>query len=137
MTSSNLTAREILLPIVALWSFAVAQPLFDLMIRHPAFITAHEITLSGVVALCLGLSIVAPVVLGSAFIVLRNLLPRSWVGLFYGCMAVLVVFMLAPIVWRLAIPFPVQLLVIALATGALALLYRRIPATSNLSLIHI
>ena len=53
-------ALLVLLHLCALWSFAVAQPLFDLLGRHPEFLVARRIDVRELVLLVLSLSLFLP-----------------------------------------------------------------------------
>ena len=49
--------------VFGLWTFAVAQPIFDLVGREPDFLVAHRLSGAPLLALALGLSLAIPVLL--------------------------------------------------------------------------
>lgn len=65
--------------IVALWSLAVAQPLYDLLARTPEFLVVRGMTLRDTVVMASGLSLLAPLALVGVVVVagLLGALPRS------------------------------------------------------------
>ncbi|HVN80182.1 MAG TPA: hypothetical protein VMW38_14390 [Terriglobia bacterium] len=50
------------LDILTLSSFAIAQPLFDLLRRNPDFLAAHHLNASDITFLAIGLTVIAPAI---------------------------------------------------------------------------
>ncbi len=107
------------LHLMTLWGFAVAQPLFDLIGRYPAFLTAHQLgrpeilILSGVLALALpALLLCVPAVIG--------LLGETAARVTHlGLVAILSLGVLLVGIWRIA-PSPEPMAVSLAAAAALA-----------------
>ena len=81
--SSATAQRKLVRPgvaaILGVWSFAVAQPLYELFSRQPTFILAHDLTGWSLLAFVGVVSLVAPLLLGIGITLLR---PRQ---LTFGC----------------------------------------------------
>ena len=63
------------LHILALWSFAVAQPLFDLVARYPTFLIAHGLTGGNLWVFIVCLSLLIPIGLALFVLLLQRLQP--------------------------------------------------------------
>lgn len=63
---------------VALWSLAVAQPLYDLLARNPEFFAVRGTTLGDAVLFAITLSLVAPAVLVGVTFLVSLLVKKGW-----------------------------------------------------------
>ncbi len=92
------TVGSVLALSLAIWGFAVAQPLYDLLARSPEFLVAHGLTPMKLAALILSISVIAPALLagliwltGKANALAGSLVQLGWVGL--GASAVVLPFL--------------------------------------------
>jgi hypothetical protein len=101
----------------ALWAFAVARPLFDLLGDDPRFFLVHEWPGGSIVAFALLVALVPPLVLTAIEAAAGLVRPRLARGLHLGLVAVLVG---AIALEALAITATVPALALALVAGVLA-----------------
>lgn len=112
------------LHLIVLASLAIAQPLFDLLGRYPAFFAAHDLDGWGVVAFALVVLLVPPLVL-FAIAALATLVDRRagwavhlvWVGVFVALFALEIVRRFG---WGSGLTFAVAILLGALGAAAYA-----------------
>ncbi len=92
------------LPLVhffTLWSFAIAQPLFDLLGGHPEFLVARRIDFLELFLLVLCLSFLVPAAVGGGLLVLYRVSHRMAVALQMVFFATLVTLIFLPILrWK-------------------------------------
>ena len=90
-----------LLHLFTLWSFAIAQPLFDLLGRHPEFFVARRIDFLELSLLVVSLSFLVPAVVGGSLLVLYWLSRRMALALQMVLFATLVGLIFLPILrWK-------------------------------------
>ncbi|MDH3280917.1 MAG: LTA synthase family protein, partial [Gammaproteobacteria bacterium] len=114
------------LHLLALWGVAVAQPLFDLIGRNPAFLTAHQFGRLEVVLLALGLAVVLPTVPALAVASIGMVNRRAGEIAHSGLMGALVALLVMQGLWR-AVAWPEPLVTsIAIAAALVSISgYRR------------
>lgn len=114
------TARQALLHLFVLSAFAIAQPLFDLLARYPAFFVAHGAGARDIVGFAIVLTLLPPAALalvelgvGLVSAAARRALHLGFVGALVGLC------LLPPLHNALPLP-PLPALALALAAAALA-----------------
>jgi Sulfatase len=116
--------------VAALWGFAVAQPLFNLLGGHPEFLAARGTPSGDIVVLALGLAIIPPLLLVAAEWLAGLLSPALAWGLQLGYVAVLVAAIALQIV---ALDAWLPALAVALIAGiGAAFAYARTPTARSL-----
>ncbi len=87
--------------LLVLWGFAVAQPVYDLMGRYPAFLTAHHLTGLQILALAGVLSFLIPVSLWGMLSLVGKIHRATGLVLHTIVIAVLVALIVYAAVWKL------------------------------------
>ncbi len=121
--------------LTALWGFAVAQPLYDLLRAHPEFFIEHGTDRRGVVLFAAALSVFIPVAMAATVEVSRRLSGRLGQTLQLAFLGVLAVALGALVANRLpGLPGPVAAAAAALlGAGGVAACYRWSAVHSGLS----
>ena len=124
---------------LALWSFAVAQPLYDLLAPNPEFFIEHGMGRLGLGLFVLVLSALVPLATATAIEALARLNDRLGAWLRLACLAVLAIALAAQIVTRLrGLSGPVvAALAVLLGIGLVAVCYRWTAAHGVLSWVAV
>jgi hypothetical protein len=103
--------------LLALWGFAVAQPIFDLLGRNAEFFVARRSTVAEVVAFALVLAVGAPLLVACSVEAVGGLFPRARRVLHLALIATLVASTVLPLLARAASAPAVVLAAIAAMAG--------------------
>jgi len=114
------------LHLAVLTAFAVSQPIFDLLARHPPFLIAHGVTGKDAAALVLILAFGLPLVVGLLFLAPARS-PSPWArGLFAAGLTLLTAIVLLPVVGGFVSgPGILSVAMAVLLAGALAVAWHR------------
>ena len=77
---TDISLADFVLPLLALWSFALAQPLYDLLLRNPTYLTAHDLVGAPLFGFVVVVSFVLPL---GIFTLLFSLVPKTLQRTFY------------------------------------------------------
>lgn len=111
------TAWDISVSLVVLFNLAVAQPLLDLVGRHPPFLIAHDASRVQIWVLLLSLTLFVPVALAGLAVLLRTIAPLAGRIFQTAVLALLIAVILLRIFSELLGALPGGLL-LAIALGA-------------------
>ena len=121
------------LHLLALWSLAVAQPLYDLFRQYPPFLTAHNLYGFDLLLLAFGLSIALPLLLLILIGLMHLLSRRLENSCFWLSMFCLLCLLLAPVAKHLpAVDGHWLIALVVLLAGVLLLFYQRYPAVRSM-----
>ena len=84
------------------WGFALAQPLFDLLVGNPAFLSAHGVNWLSLVVLAAVLSLALPLCLVGSVLALRLLSPTWASAAHITLMSAMIVLIVAGVAWKLS-----------------------------------
>ncbi|WP_415356051.1 sulfatase-like hydrolase/transferase [Halioglobus sp. Uisw_031] len=84
------------LHILTLWSFAVAQPLYDLLAQYPTFFIAHDAGVREILGFTLLCSIVLPTILALLIVCVGFLNQVIYRGLHYFLILILIILIILP-----------------------------------------
>ncbi len=116
----------------ALWGFAVAQPLFDLLGRKAQFFVAHDITSAEIVGLALMLVVLPPALLALSGWVASRAEPRAGYAIHLAWLALLVAAAVLPLLKKAeSLPGVVQIFGAAALGAVAAWAYRRFAVISS------
>ena len=121
---NNLKISDGLLQWIGLWGFAVAQPIYDLVVQHSTILTAHKVDFVTLLLTCGVLSLVLPAVIILPILIVRRLVGKLGAWLFGLMLFGLAVLMMLPIVWRLDLSAVIQTLILVTSVALLVFLYR-------------
>ena len=108
------------LHLFVLSAFAVAQPLFDLLARHPAFLVTHRVDALDLVLLALALVLLVPACLAAVTWGLGRAFPDAAEAIHRSVLALLVAAIALPPLVRLEAVPALLLVAAALCLGAIA-----------------
>jgi len=103
----------VLYKVLALWGFALAQPLLQLLASHPTFLLAHDLTGLEIILLPLVLCLLLPLILSFLLLLLARL-TRVFEYLIVGVLCCL---LLANAFWQFDLPDKQALQILLIAVG--------------------
>ena len=119
------TIRIRILHLLVLSAFTAAQPIYDLLTRHPGFLPAHQSERLDVLLLTLMLSLLLP---GAAALAVRSLArvhPQSGAGAYLALLGLLTAGLVLQALKRFPVPEAAALVLALLSGMAFVLAYRR------------